>query len=323
MNIPVPSLMRVYGTDEVFFKKASGGDDTQKLLSKKLAGVVFTKIASAQARRAELTRIGVAMEKSARATLPNVAAAPIASLGRKTIAQAPLGHAGVPPIPAQRRTQGMLSAPGHTQMTPAVAPPKPGGLVLPGASKPYDPFDKATWGHQKDETGVPRAQRKQELAARMPPSVQAESSRKTQSALQAPGQLTGPRVQTGALMGPPPKPGATQAQPLTAPNPADFAKPGIKTRIQEAITGPKPGATPAGEAAPAKEQPLLGWKTKAKLLGGAGLLGAGYLGYKALEAGKEFLEAPGPGGYGYAPGGYQVPMGVNQYGQPQLGTPLM
>ena len=56
-----------------------------------------------------------------------------------------------------------------------------------------------------------------------------------------------------------------------------------------------------------------------------GMLGAGYLGLKGFQSGLEFMGGGhgGPANYGAAPGGYMPPMGVNAYGQPQLGTPLM
>jgi hypothetical protein len=44
-----------------------------------------------------------------------------------------------------------------------------------------------------------------------------------------------------------------------------------------------------------------------------------------MKAGLNFLGGGhgGPANYGAAPGGYMPPMGVNQYGYPQMGTPIM
>lgn len=56
---------------------------------------------------------------------------------------------------------------------------------------------------------------------------------------------------------------------------------------------------------------------KYKALGGAALLGAGYLGFKALKGGIDYMgQHSAPANYGT--GGAQIPMGVNQYGQPSF-----
>jgi hypothetical protein len=60
---------------------------------------------------------------------------------------------------------------------------------------------------------------------------------------------------------------------------------------------------------------------KGSLALGAGVLGAGYVGTKAVRGGmKAFGNEGAPKNYGA--GNYQVPFGVNEYGHPQLGTPL-
>lgn len=60
---------------------------------------------------------------------------------------------------------------------------------------------------------------------------------------------------------------------------------------------------------------------KGSLALGAGVLGAGYLGMKGLKGGLNLLGGESaPKNYGA--GNYQVPFGVNEYGRPQLGTPL-
>jgi hypothetical protein len=66
----------------------------------------------------------------------------------------------------------------------------------------------------------------------------------------------------------------------------------------------------------------LGIKGNLALAGAAG--GALYLGNKALQKGTQVMgsEAPGPAVYGGGRHGYRLPFGVNQYGQPQVGTPL-
>lgn len=58
---------------------------------------------------------------------------------------------------------------------------------------------------------------------------------------------------------------------------------------------------------------------------GAGVLGAGALGAKAINTGVGLLgqEPKGPATFGGGRIGTQLAYGVNQYGQPQLGTPLL
>lgn len=81
-----------------------------------------------------------------------------------------------------------------------------------------------------------------------------------------------------------------------------------------------PAAKPAAPAAPAGKG--LPWN---RILLTGGMLGAGALGLGAMKAGLNFLGGGhgGHAGYGSAPGGYMPPMGVNAYGQPQMGTPIM
>jgi hypothetical protein len=61
------------------------------------------------------------------------------------------------------------------------------------------------------------------------------------------------------------------------------------------------------------------------LVAGAGVLGAGALGAKAINTGVGALgqEPKGPATFGGSRYGTQLANGVNQYGQPQLGTPLL
>jgi hypothetical protein len=61
------------------------------------------------------------------------------------------------------------------------------------------------------------------------------------------------------------------------------------------------------------------------LVAGAGVLGAGALGAKAINTGVQALgqEPKGPATFGGGRFGTQLANGVNQYGQPQLGTPLL
>lgn len=88
---------------------------------------------------------------------------------------------------------------------------------------------------------------------------------------------------------------------------------------------------------PATPNPVSAAQTGSKMMGGLGLgmkgnlaLGglavAGlYGGSKAINAGANYLqkEPSGPATYGAGRFGAQLPYGVNQYGQPQVGTPLM
>lgn len=68
---------------------------------------------------------------------------------------------------------------------------------------------------------------------------------------------------------------------------------------------------PAAEAVP-KAKPLLSMGTKAKLLGGAGLLGAGYMGYKGMQTARDYMMMPS-GQSNWGPG-YAPRAGVTEYG---------
>lgn len=106
-------------------------------------------------------------------------------------------------------------------------------------------------------------------------------------------------------------PGKIGAPPAMAPN-APTAKPAAQTT-----------ASPAAAAEPAPASKGTPWN---KILAVGGALGAGALGLKGLGMGLNFLGGHGaapPADYGYAPGGYQVPMGVNGYGAPQPGSRMM
>jgi hypothetical protein len=80
---------------------------------------------------------------------------------------------------------------------------------------------------------------------------------------------------------------------------------------------PAAGAA-AGAAAPAtaaaKSKPWLSWKTKAKIGVGAAGLGAGYLGYKALQTGRDYMIQPQQTGGAYGHYGPPVAHDVNPYG---------
>jgi hypothetical protein len=168
--------------------------------------------------------------------------------------------------------------------------------------------------------------------------VQAPARPQTQMQAPLPGALKAP---TGPM---PAAPGANIHSPETlsklyAENPAKAPnspeRQALRAKIQASQTGAgmapnaptsKPGTTttpaaPAPAAAPAKGG--VPWN---RILAVGGALGAGALGLGALNSGLKFLGGHGPSapsGYGYAPGGYQVPMGVNGYGAPQPGSPMM
>jgi hypothetical protein len=72
-------------------------------------------------------------------------------------------------------------------------------------------------------------------------------------------------------------------------------------------TIPKPGKSPFS----------IGMGTKAKVLGSAALLGAGYAGYKGLQAAKDYMMMPSGSSMNWGQGGPQPMSGVNQYGYPQ------
>jgi len=80
---------------------------------------------------------------------------------------------------------------------------------------------------------------------------------------------------------------------------------------------PAAGAA-AGAAAPAaaaaKSKPWMSLKTKAKIGVGAAGLGAGYLGYKALQTGRDYMMQPQQTGGAYGHYGPPVAHDVNPYG---------
>jgi hypothetical protein len=78
-------------------------------------------------------------------------------------------------------------------------------------------------------------------------------------------------------------------------------------------TGAKAPIKPAIAAAGAST-PLIGMGTKAKLLGGGALLGAGYLGMKGLQASRDYMMTPSAS---YGEHGAPIMHDVNQYGQAQ------
>lgn len=121
-------------------------------------------------------------------------------------------------------------------------------------------------------------------------------------------------------------------------------KPGVLGQIQQSISGKpgelaghkgtelpakntapinQPAPAQAGAAKPGFMESTFGNHWKAKGLALAGMAGAGYAGLKGLNKGLGWAsrepQTPSWGGSG----GYQLPMGVNQYGVPQNGTPLM
>lgn len=68
---------------------------------------------------------------------------------------------------------------------------------------------------------------------------------------------------------------------------------GIK--MQRAATAPAAAgavAAPVAAAATKKSKPIIGLGTKAKILGGVGLAGAGYLGYKGLQTTRDYMMIP-------------------------------
>ena len=126
------------------------------------------------------------------------------------------------------------------------------------------------------------------------------------------GPLPGPRGVPSVGGKPPPPPSiaarATPAPAVRAPAPAG-------TPAKGSVAGtlaPPPTAAPA--AKPAKSKPLIGTGTKLKMLGGAGLLGAGYVGMKGLEATRDYMMMPS-GSFGHT---YGAPLqhNVSEYGYP-------
>lgn len=111
----------------------------------------------------------------------------------------------------------------------------------------------------------------------------------------------------------------------TAATPAaakmEAAAPGA---LAGAATGPKLPTPPAAAAkGPGMAESLLGKGWKAKAVGYGALAGGSYLGMKALNAGLGWMGRPAPAQQNWGAPGTELPMGVNSYGQPQLGTPLV
>ena len=112
--------------------------------------------------------------------------------------------------------------------------------------------------------------------------------------------------------------------PMPAAAPGALAGAAATPKLQPS---PVPKVTePAAGAAVSKGsgmmEGLLGKSWKAKALGYGALAGGGYLGLKGLNKGLGWMNRPAPEQSWGAPE-TQLPMGVNSYGQPQLGTPLM
>lgn len=92
----------------------------------------------------------------------------------------------------------------------------------------------------------------------------------------------------------------------------DFAS-GIGKLLGGAKSAIQGAAKPGGLLQQAKSM-------KWKLPAAAAVAGTGYLGYKAVKGGLNYMSEEGrPANWGVGP---RVPFGVNQYGYPQLGTPL-
>lgn len=302
MKIPDPTLMRLYGTADVFFKKASA--------KPRLADVLFEKLA-----------LPMAMGMKPRAPMMGLKA-PTTATQASSVAQAPLVKKPVPsalgpgfgptdsswkadpmvarglqgPELAQARLdkQNVKAKLDARQSTP---PAQSGARPIAGAGR---------W-----QSGPGAG------AAPLPSRVQAISSAAGQGTpLQGPGTLGGGRAATGVLGKA--KPGPVQGAPL---GPGQLAgggpAPGAPTINPTATTeGAPEGAAKSGKGGTP-------WN---KILAVGGALGAGALGLGALNSGLKFLGGHGaapPADYGYAPGGYQVPMGVNGYGGPQPGSRMM
>lgn len=78
-------------------------------------------------------------------------------------------------------------------------------------------------------------------------------------------------------------------------------------------------AAGTGKALGGAAKSLGGWKGSLAL--GAGVIGAGVLGTKAFQGGMNAMKGE-TGSKNYGAGNYQMPFGVNEYGHPQVGTPL-
>ncbi len=95
---------------------------------------------------------------------------------------------------------------------------------------------------------------------------------------------------------------------------------GAVAKATEAVKSPAVG----GALDKAKNFLGGGMGLKTNLALGAAGLGAVYLGNKGIQKATHVMgeEGSGPATYGGGRLGYQLPFGVNSYGQPQVGTPL-
>lgn len=80
-----------------------------------------------------------------------------------------------------------------------------------------------------------------------------------------------------------------------------------------AKAGPAAAAARTGAAA-TKSKPLISWKTKAKILGGGAALGAGYVGYKGLQAGRDYMMQPTYASQAWGGSSGRLPTSINPYG---------
>lgn len=80
---------------------------------------------------------------------------------------------------------------------------------------------------------------------------------------------------------------------------------------------------PSAAKGPGMMEGLLGNHWKAKALGYGALAGGGYMALKGENKALGWMNRPGPEQKTWGSPETQLPMGVNSYGQPQLGTPLM
>jgi hypothetical protein len=125
-------------------------------------------------------------------------------------------------------------------------------------------------------------------------------------------------------LGQPPTPQSTM--PGIGPQKTVNQGPAPATPVAKTVS--MPGAAPAAAKSPGLMRSAFNAATSPlgrKALGWGAVLGGGYLALKGVNAGLNTMSRPAPtqtyGGGGF--GGYQVPMGVNQYGYPQAGTSLV
>jgi len=87
---------------------------------------------------------------------------------------------------------------------------------------------------------------------------------------------------------------------------------GAAGRLMPSAAKAAPAAAAPVATAAAKSKPLISMGTKAKIIGGGAILGAGYTGMKVLQTARDYMMMPG--------GGHQGPPvmnNVNQYGYAQ------